>query len=242
MRLIFPAVAALTTSTVTANQEPLVDWVKGWINKAQSYIPSAAPSVGIPNPLDAGAAKVAEKYVQPLTLENWQSVLQPSPSGTGPEEWVVFVTGGNASCFGQCTNVTKVWNESVAILSTQPNTPNLAAIDCEDQRILCNSWLAGPPSLWHFSLPKPLADQSHPTPTVRIIDLFRNTTATDLQKIFAEEKWNDVKPYDGPWHPFEGFMHKFGVAVPLAYVTWAFSLMPTWLPMIAISFLSRTFM
>jgi hypothetical protein len=49
-------------------------------------------------------------------------------------------------------------------------------------------------------------------------------------------------PYEGLFHPFNGELQKFGLAIPYAYVTWAFSKMPSWMPMIVVSFLSRSFM
>lgn len=109
--------------------------------------------------------------------------------------------------------------------------------------MLCNSWSIGPPSIYYFNIPKPLADQSAPAPTVRYIPLRRNATNTEtLKKLIVDKEFEQVEPYEGPYHPFTGDLQKYGVAVPLGYVLWAFSKMPSWLPMIAVSFLSRSFM
>lgn len=132
--------------------------------------------------------------------------------------------------------------KSVPLLAAGRNSPNLGQVDCESEPILCNSWAAGPPTILHVLIPAPLADQSTPATTVRFINLNRtSTTAADIAKIHFEEKYKDVEPYEGLFHPFDGQLIKFGVAVPVAYVIWAFSKMPSWLPMIAISMLSRTF-
>lgn len=90
-----------------------MDRVKGFFNKAQSIVSSAVPSV--PSPADAGASKVAEVVVSPLTLENWKSVLAPSAASAvkgEPEHWMVYINGGNKTCYGLCGNATKAWNVS----------------------------------------------------------------------------------------------------------------------------------
>lgn len=109
MRLSTAILFALPALAVAEQQVSLQEKVKGWLNKAQSYIPTAVPSV--PNPIDAGAAKVAGQVVTPLTLENWQSVLTPSASAAyeGPGEWMVYLTG-NKSCHDMCGQTDKAWN------------------------------------------------------------------------------------------------------------------------------------
>lgn len=96
--------------TVAQDQKPLREKAQGWFDKAKSYIPTAAATV----PADAGAAKVADKVVTKLDAANWQSILTSASSNPhdGPEEWMIFVTGGNKSCYGQCTQVEKAWNVS----------------------------------------------------------------------------------------------------------------------------------
>jgi hypothetical protein len=97
-------------------QKPLGDVLnnlKGWWNKASSYVESSVPSI-IPDPLDAGAAKVAEFSVLNLNSSNWQDILTPGELGvTGePYEWLIYIDGGNKSCVDACTNATRAWNVS----------------------------------------------------------------------------------------------------------------------------------
>lgn len=89
-------------------QKPLKEKAQGWFDKAKSYIPTAAATA----PIDAGAAKVADKVATKLNAGNWQSTLSSSSSvpHEGPEEWMILVTGGNKSCYGQCTQVERAWN------------------------------------------------------------------------------------------------------------------------------------
>jgi hypothetical protein len=102
---------ALPALSLAEEQVPLADKLKGWFNKAQAYIPSSVPSI-IPDPLDAGAAKVAKQFVHPLNLSNWKDVLSPSADAqrATPEEWMVFLTGGNKTCYGQCGDAVGAWN------------------------------------------------------------------------------------------------------------------------------------
>lgn len=88
-----------------------------------------------------------------------------------------------------------------------------------------------------------MADQSAPAPTVRYKPLNRTSTTVDTFRTLVIDKEIDkTDPYEGPWHPFNGIIQQYGLAVPLGYVLWGFSKMPSWLPMILISFLSRSFM
>jgi hypothetical protein len=99
---LLPALGAV------AEQKPLgiVDQLKGWFNKATEAA-SHVPHI-IPDSLDAGAAKVAGVVVQHLNSSNWKDVLAP---GSGKSnEWMVYVDGGNKTCYGACANATKAWN------------------------------------------------------------------------------------------------------------------------------------
>jgi len=217
-----------------------------------SSISSAVPAASNIHPVDAAhsaaakaAGKVADIKVANLTLENWESVLQASPEAKvkGPEEWMVFVTGGNATCYGMCENATRAWNESLPILAASPTAPKLAFVDCDAQQILCNHWAIGPPTIYHMLLPAPMPDQSKPATTVRSIGLNRTSvTASDIYTLHTKNRYLEYPPYEGAFHPFNGWLKTTGAIVPLAYVMWALAKMPSWLPMIGVSFLSRSFM
>jgi hypothetical protein len=88
-----------------------------------------------------------------------------------------------------------------------------------------------------------MADQSAPVPTVRYRPLNKTTTTTEtLKKLIVDNEIEQVEPYEGIFHPFNGALQQYNLAIPYAYVTWGFSKMPSWMPMIIISFLSRSFM
>lgn len=98
-------VALLPALALAQEQQPLADRVQGWFNRVKSYVPSADPAA----PIEKLAEKVSEKRVTPVTLNNWQSILTPGPE---PQNWFVFVTGGNKTCFGRCDRAEKAFNVS----------------------------------------------------------------------------------------------------------------------------------
>lgn len=108
--IALPALSAVAAD----DQKPLGDKLRAWFDKATSLIPTSVPSV-LPNPLDAGAAKVASVAVNDLTLANWQQTIRPSVPSTkgGPEDWLIYINGGNKTCYGLCGNTTKAWNVSL---------------------------------------------------------------------------------------------------------------------------------
>ena len=262
MRFTPTALLAFSTLALAEEQAPLFDKLKGYFNKATAAVASNVPSA-LPHPIDAGAAKVASSVVQQLHLSNWQDVLTPDASakGQGAEEWMVYFTGGNKTCFGACDNADKAFNVrqtkkvirqalltetfqlASAMLTASSNTPKLAMADCETEGVLCDLLAVNPPSIYHMLLPQPLADQSKPATTVRYISLnHTEVTSKQIAEIHTKETYKEVTPYEGFFHPFDSIIAKTGLNVPLGYVIYGFSKMPSWLPMILVSFVSRTIM
>lgn len=100
---------ALLPALITANDQiPLKEKAAGWLDKAKAYVSSATPD--LPNPINAGAAKVAELKVEKINLRNYQRKLGPKLDGE--EEWMIYMTGGNKSCFGRCDRADLAWNVS----------------------------------------------------------------------------------------------------------------------------------
>lgn len=243
-----PLVLALP-ALATAQQVPILDQVKGWFAQASasisSALPSAPPSVSIPNPVASGAAKIAEAKVERLTHDNYKDVLKPGAATASPgvEEWMLFITGGNKTCYGMCERAETAWNESTVLVAASTFPPSLALLDCDADGVLCHAWAVSPPSVMHMLLPQPLPDQSTPATTVRNIYLNRTTvTASEIAAIHLQEKYKETEPYEGFWHPFDGPLAKFGLAIPVGWAIWGFSKVPSWAFMIGVSFLSRNIM
>ena len=207
-----------------------------YLNKFMSYIPNPNRA----HSPQAAAAKAGGRTLNILTLADWEQTIRGvvKPTSTKPEEWWVLVTGGNRTCFGQCEKIEKAFNETALLWALNPAAPHLGFLNCEDQPVLCNAWSAGAPSLAVFEvLPKP-APVNYWTKSL-------NTTTTTPQTfvdLHAAKQYKLHEPYQGLFHPFDGFFAQYGLAVPLGYVFWAFGIIPSWMFMIGISFLSRSFM
>ena len=109
-------VLAFSALALAQDQVPLVDKVKGWFGAATAALSSAVPKPS--SPTDTVRGKVAEHIQHELTLENWKETLTVDPTASAPstQEWLVFITGGNATCFGFCGNATKAWNVSLPLV------------------------------------------------------------------------------------------------------------------------------
>ena len=112
MRFSPALLLALPALTLAADQVPLVDKLKGYWGKAVDAVTSAVPAVPSKSPLEAGAAKIAENVQHELTLQNWKDVLTTDPTVSAPatQDWIVYINGGNTTCYGFCGNTTKAWN------------------------------------------------------------------------------------------------------------------------------------
>ncbi|KIW68296.1 hypothetical protein PV04_04252 [Phialophora macrospora] len=240
-------------------QVPLKDKAAGWFDKAKSYVSNAIPSAAvpvatpeIPHPLDAAAAELAGNVVEKITIRNWQHKLAPKLDAE--EEWMIFLTGGNKSCYGRCGLVNTAWNESVpllAALSPPVGSPRLklGLIDCDKDEVLCTAWASGVPVVYHFMLPKAAMSSGPPStdaPTkLHVVPL--NLTTTDASDIVSipsatKSRYLDYEEYTGFLHPIDGLLAKFGLLQPLGYFMWALGKMPGWVMMLGISFVSRQIM
>lgn len=198
-----------------------------------------------------------------LTSENWRTHLSPSPSRASPdldgrETWLVLISGGNKTCFGHCGHLEAEWNKTAALLTADPITaetaPQLGYVNCDTSPVLCALWAARPVTLWHIQFPaihvkseeySSSSDNNVPSSetTVRVISLnMTSTTAEELLHVHTRKTYETTPVYDSIFHPFDGALAKYGVALPVAYVIAGFSMIPSWMYMIIISFVSRTIM
>ncbi|KAI9658429.1 MAG: hypothetical protein M1829_006784 [Trizodia sp. TS-e1964] len=216
-------------------QEPL----QQWFGKIKALLPNSPAT-----PINEAVLNVVEHTIEPITLENWKTVLSTTNIATldNGREWWVLITGGNKTCHRACATVEKAWNakkETAVLLSALPSKPNLAVLDCEREPVLCNAWSATPSNLWHINLPPSESEKTD----IRVIPLnSTSATAVDILEIKTKKTWERVEPLTGMLHPFDGQISKLGLNIYLGYLLWAFSLIPGWTLMLLISFSSRTFM
>ncbi|KAK0705385.1 hypothetical protein B0H67DRAFT_558005 [Lasiosphaeris hirsuta] len=217
--------------------------------KFQNFISSfgaAVPNVAekVAPAATSSKSKVAAKEIKSLTLSNWKETLYApvKPEAIQPEEWWVLVTGGAKTCFGHCTKIEVAFNETAAKMATNPKSPHLGRVDCDDQPVLCNSWSASTGALWIFEmLPSPAPIDVYWKP-------FNLTSVTgqDLQDLYAkttkEGNKEDFRLITSYFHPFNGVLADYGAAVPIGYALWALNVLPSWAMMLIVSFLSRSMM
>lgn len=136
--------------------------------------------------------------------------------------------------------------ESVALLSVDPKAPQFGVINCEDEPVFCSLWAVGPPAIYHMLLPNALSGQAQPPTVVRYYGIKRSASVAEGRKnitsLITEEKYKELPPYEGAFHPFNGWVSSTPLGLPLSYLMWVMSLMPTWAPMIIISLGSRFMM
>ncbi|KAI9739405.1 MAG: hypothetical protein M1818_005093 [Claussenomyces sp. TS43310] len=243
-----PAVAlALPLLGAAAEQPGIIDLMKQqlqfycgpFVEKISPYVP-IVPSPNTYHAAEAAAAKAAGSNVDILGLDNWKDTLRPETKtySTGSEEWWVLFTGGNKTCYGLCEQVEKSFNETAGLFAVNPAAPHMAMINCDLQPILCNSWSAGPPQVWVMEIGAP----GNKVPIHKISLNSSSTTVKTLTDLHSSESWKEKPLYEGYFHPFDGPLQEFGLAVPLGYVLWVFAIVPSWAMMIFVSFLSRSFM
>ncbi|EER24914.1 hypothetical protein D8B26_007487 [Coccidioides posadasii str. Silveira] len=239
--VLLPALAA------AQNQFPFAEQLQGLIEKAKSFLPTA-PAVATPPEQSAAPPVVPKrkKDVASVKLSNWQSLLAPVPADASQEarEWLVYVTGGNKTCFGRCGPADKAWNESIPLFATDLTSPSLGVLDCEKEAILCSIWSAGAPSLWYFQIPvAPEAEQPKPATSIHTLHVNVTTvTAEDIYKVHSEKRWEKVPAYEGAFHPMDGWLAQYGLNVVIGYIVFGIGQVPSWLMMVGVSFISRSMM
>ncbi|PSR75297.1 hypothetical protein BD289DRAFT_379422 [Coniella lustricola] len=231
------ALSALASLTVAQDFEQYQAQFQNILGQFGSYLPN-------PNrhdPVSAAEAKAGEMKLNVLGLSNWKETLYApvAPEATTPEEWLVLVTGGNKTCFGHCLRIEAAFNQSAAKLALLPDAPHVGYINCDDQPILCNSWSTGAGTLYLIEmLPEPAPIDIY----AKRLNLSTTTPDTILDIYQTREDKSQFKKKDGYFHPFDGELAKYKLAVPLAYVLWALSVIPSWGMMLGVSFISRTMM
>jgi len=214
----------------------------GPIEQAQQFIGSVLAWIPLPQRAYTAEPTPPEgsRGLNILTLDNWKDViLSGIPAGSPKtEEWWILVTGKNRTCWGRCGEVEKAFNETAKIWATSPDTPHLGYVDCDNEPVLCNTWGAGAPCIWWLDVPAP---PGHVDVRSKGLNITTTTSQTFLDH-WASQDYKKLPPYEGYFHPFDGQLAKLGLAVPLGYVFWFLAVVPSWLFMIGISFVSRGIM
>lgn len=237
------ALMALPLLASAAEQVPLEGPLYHIKAEFQKYADLAAPFIPHWNTYDAAhaaAAKAGGSNIDILSLSNWKSTLRNSvsPASSKPEEWWIFVTGGNKTCYGHCHNSESAFNETALLFKADPTAPHMGMVNCDLQPILCNAWATGPPALYIMEV----------TPGNQPVEVHfprfnaSSITAQDMVKMHTTNSWKETEAYEGYFHPFDGELAKYGLANVVGWVLFAFNVLPNWLFMLLVSFASRSFM
>ena len=139
---------------------------------------------------------------------------------------------------GHCLGAEAAYNATAAKFATLPNTPHMAVINCETDPLLCNVWSASPGSLW-------IVEMLPPPAAINIYSHRLNLTTTDVKTftdLQALDSRESLRLNDSVFHPFDGWFARNHLSLPFAYFLWFFNLVPNWLFMLIVSFVSRTMM
>ena len=159
---------------------------------------------------------------------------------------------------GHCGVVEAAFNATATKLNTKPSGPHTALLDCDAQPVLCNAWSASPGYIYVFDvLPEPAKTDVYfkrlnlTTTTPATIEALYD--ATRESKVLVHEDVEGApavgspaspsfRLLDGYFHPLDGILAVNGLAIPIGYALWILSIVPNWLFMVAVSFISRTVM
>ncbi|DAA74474.1 TPA_exp: Uncharacterized protein A8136_3441 [Trichophyton benhamiae CBS 112371] len=236
--ILLPALAA------AQEQVPFAERLQGWFNQAKELLPTPkVPQAVAPvtTPAPPKAAVVKPKTVSQFNPDNWRDILTPQSK---PQEWLIFVTGGNKTCFGQCGQANRAWKEAQNQFALDAQSPNLGRVNCEAQGLLCAIWSVSPPMLWHIQVPStPSIGEEKPLTPIHPFRLNATTvTADDIYKVHSEKLWEKEPELQTMFHPFNGLAAEYRINEVVGYIIYCLGMIPSWAMMVGISFISRTMM
>lgn len=222
--------------------QPYLQQVQPYIDSAKSYLPSQQPTAAATAAGSTPSRMSSTSSIIELTSANYEQYFHPptTPSSIiGHENWMILVSGGNKTCQGHCGAVDDSWIKAAGTLAASSTPPKLGYVNCDSQALMCSALFAVPPAIWYLERAT-AAGMSSP---IHIVPLnVSSVTAPELVAIHAQKTYLDRPLYEGYMHPFDGPVAKAGLTVPVGYLVYVFTLVPSWTIMLAVSFLSRTMM
>lgn len=142
------------------------------------------------------------------------------------------------------TNLSFFWQESLPLFAADLTSPSLGRLDCDQENILCSTWSTGPAAVWHVQRPviAEAGQEKPPTPIHMVHVNVTTVTPQDIYNIHAKKTWENARLYEGAWHPMDGWLAKYKLNFIGGCIVYGLGLVPNWVMMIGISFLSRTMM
>lgn len=139
---------------------------------------------------------------------------------------------------GHCDKIEKAFNETAGKFALLPNAPHTGYLNCEHEPVLCNSWSVPTGTVWIFEM------LPEPAPIDIWVKRFNLTTTTsdDIVARHSEGYKKTFALHEGTFHPFNGWWAQNHLSLPVGYVLWFFNVVPSWLLMLVLSFVSRSMM
>jgi len=214
--------------------------------KASAYLAATAATF-LSGALAQEAAAAAQSPItellpgaQVLTLDTWMTQLELLKQPLQNQVHWIYLSG-REQCNGT-QNVCESFDDAMAkgyhVLQAQGHgQPQFSYIDCDDEPILCHSWLLKPPAIMHITV-DPAAEIPILLRPMRIApsnktddDLYARMTPTEARKrlspiINGARPVTDFHIWDGLMNPFTGHLGKLGLNVPWGWWTYNFG----WLP------------
>ncbi|KFY33185.1 hypothetical protein V495_08351 [Pseudogymnoascus sp. VKM F-4514 (FW-929)] len=166
----------------------------------------------LPTPHSSSVSSLAlETSASPcthFTLSNWKEAIGlPGKSlefGDDAQMWIYMHHDGAD------INDSPEFENAFGRLQMQDPNLSCGTVNCAVDPVLCNSWLASPPTVMHIS------HEFH-TPLVapraewrRIFLADSNSSATDMESLYRDQRWRDNAVWDGFLHPYTGALGKYG--------------------------------
>lgn len=129
------------------------------------------------------------------------------------------------------------------MFAADKTSPNLGYVNCEDNQVLCGAWSAGAPSVWVFEVPQAQVGEERRPTSLHIVNLNSTTVTSErIFEIYSGKHYQKLQAYEGFLHPTDSFLARTNLNVAMGYAIYGLGMIPNWLFMIGISFLSRTLM
>lgn len=139
---------------------------------------------------------------------------------------------------GHCEKIEQAFNETAGKFALLPDAPHTGYLNCEHEPVLCNAWSVPTGTVWVFEM------LPEPAPIDIWVKKFNLTTTTsdDIVARHAEGYKKTFQLHEGTFHPFNGWWAQNHLSLPVGYVLWFFNVVPSWLLMLTLSFVSRSMM
>ncbi|KAK8094050.1 hypothetical protein PG997_000735 [Apiospora hydei] len=207
-----------------------------YLGKMQSYIPSHSKT----DPVHAAEAKLGSMKMDVLTLNNWRETLYADvkPGSTTPRSTGFSSRVETRLASAIARRSSKPSTKRLAPSLSLPNPPHTGYLNCEQEPVLCNTWSVPTGTVWVFEM------LPEPAPIDIWVKRFNLTTTTseDIIARHAEGYKKTFQLHEGTFHPFNGWWAQNHLSLPVGYVLWFFNVVPSWLLMLTLSFVSRSMM